>query len=189
MKNLTSIAMAVTLLSVAVTGCKSPSMFSQPGTVEMVRPSSTNQVVQSQSVTNADNTVTVIRQTNYVVSPPVYFTNAAPSALVQNSLSGARVLAEASGVPWADLAIGGISSGLAIFFGWRNRLARRKLGEEESWSATLRDVSEELRDNISTVLANLPPDKQKELKAKIEQSQIAAGTDVSSFIRTLVKSS
>jgi hypothetical protein len=184
-KRTTLLLLAVTILGL-VTGCKNTSRFLSPGRVDLIRPASTNETVSTVTNQTVDG-VQIVVQTNYVVTPAVFYTNQVLSAEAQMAVDLARVGAQVSGVPWGDAAATGATGLAAIVLGWMNWRNRRKLSEERDFSSTMQSVAQELRDNINTVLVSIPETNRGEVKRKLQDSQIAAGPEVSSAIKELVR--
>jgi hypothetical protein len=179
-KKFLGIVLVTTGIALGLTGClnPSPNVARPTGAVELIRPEAT--VTSTNPVTG---------QVEIRVTPPVYYTNFQVSPVMQAGVRDASLVAQATGIPYAGLAtevIGGLG---VLSLGWLNWANKRKLRGKQSEIETLSSVADELVDNINTartVIQGLNSTKDKELKAEIQQSQVAAGPNVASVIRQKV---
>lgn len=128
-------------------------------------------------------------ETNRVYIPPVLYTNLAMNPIVSGGVRAVGTMVTPIN-PVAGLATEGALGLGTVLLGWWNWRQKKKLRGAEELNDTLLSASEELVENINTareILKKAAPGTEQQLIEKIQQSQIAAGPEVATFIRDLVK--
>lgn len=145
------------------------SLFTQPGTVEQLRPATTNIVTliatnaitipaQTNAATGEITPATTVYQlatnTTPVIQPPVYFTNLAIASTAQGGLAAADTAGTAAGVPFSHTIAEGLLAVIGGVLSWSNLRNRQKLLATLGDHATTQSALSEAQTVAQTLVQN-----------------------------------